>query len=72
MRMLSSPGGATSWPRLTTLLSSAARGPAAPASPPGAALQGGVGPAAALRLLPEHPHRAGPRGMPAAHESIQQ
>ena len=47
------------------------RRPAARARTPGATLQGGVSPAASLRLLPEHPHRAGPCGTPATPESVQ-
>lgn len=66
-------GAVTSWRLLTTVcFAFAANSQAAGAYASGAALQGRVGPAPALRLFPEHPHRAGPRGTPAADASVQQ
>lgn len=72
VRVKSFAGGATSWHPLTAFCFPFVAGSqASRASSPGAALQGGFGPLAALHLFPEHPHWAGPRGTPAADASIQ-
>lgn len=65
-------GAATSWHLLTALcFPPTAQSQASSALAPSATLQGRVGPAAALQLLPEHPHRAGPCGPAAADASVQ-